>query len=278
MKDKKETLQEYIDKIVTPIFNKVLQEKEPNRMMVGTGNQKEYKFLWQPHNYRLYFLFDKTNFIPPTSKTIYKTRSFKLINYGKDYQFDNWENCKITIRKNQVEVINKSHNKQWRLISANSIPQIKEKIDQVVSNLNQQAKSALNSLIKRFGGCSDLKIIKIRGEHGIHGIDYLDKIPEDMIIHDTIFKKVYKGKVEFYDPVNIKNTISNLALKDMSPEIAGAINDLGSRFDILGNKIMDMMEMRLKVDKELAINIKTHNKVFKKLDNLLSQKDLRKWL
>ncbi len=39
-----------------------------------------------------------------------------------------------------------------------------------------------------------------------------------------------------------------------------------------------MMDNRRKVDDELLINIKTHNKVFKKLDNLLSQTDIRKWI
>ena len=148
----------------------------------------------------------------------------------------------------------------------------------MVDNLNKQGISALKSLIRRFGGISDCKIIKVRGEHGIHGIDYLDRIPEDMVIHDTIFKKVYKGKVEFYDPTNIKNFVSNMALKDIAPDVANAINGLSSMFDLVGKRIIDMMDNRMKVDNELAINIKLHNKVFKKLDRLLSQKDLRKWL
>ena len=128
------------------------------------------------------------------------------------------------------------------------------------------------------GGISDCKILKVRGEHGMHGIDYLDRIPEDMIIHDTIFKKVYKGKVEFYDPASIKNVVTNNAVKEFAPEIAASINDVGLKFDKFTNQLTPTIA-------DLNVNMKTHvsvlkgiDKSFKKFNKLLSQKDLRKWL
>jgi len=273
------SLKDYIDKLIIPIFDKVHRKSSNNPMMVGRVQKKEISFLWQPHNYRLYFYFNKTNFIPPTSKSIYKTRSkYELKNYGSEHHFYNWKDCKITIKKTMVEVINKSHNKQWRLITANSIPQIKKKIDQVVENLNKQGISALKSIIRRFGGISDCKIIKVRGEHGIHGIDYLDRIPEDMVIHDTIFKKVYKGKVEFYDPANIKNFVSNMALKDIAPEIAESIDNLGNQL-ILTIRSLDK-SIKLEIEnKKLHLEILNNiDKSFKRFNKLLSQTSLRKWL
>ncbi len=284
MKQEKEkhtkSLKDYIDKITNPIFNKVLSESNDNHMMEGRVQKKEIKFLWQPHNYRLYFNFDKTNFIPPIGKTIYKTHSFRyeLKNYDSEHHFYDWESCNITIKKRLVEVINKSHHKQWRLITANSIPQIKEKIDQVVSNLNKQGISALNNLIRRFGGISDLKIIKVRGEHGIHGIDYLDKIPEDMIIHDTIFKKVYKGKVEFYDPVSIKNYVSNMALKEVAPEIAASIDNLGNHLIPTIRSLDRSIQMEIH-NKKLHLGVlNSMDRTMKEIRDSLPKRGLLKWM
>ncbi len=298
MKDKKDgsnkSIKDYIEEITNPIFNKVLLESNNNPMMVGRVQKKEIKFLWQPHNYRLYFNFDKSTFIPPTSKTIYKTHSFRyeLKNYGSEHHFYDWESCKIAIKKNMVEVINKSHHKQWRLITANSIPQIKDKIDELVTQLNKQGTSALNSLIRRFGGISDLKIIKVRGEHGIHGIDYLDKIPEDMIIHDTIFKKVYNGKVEFYDPVNIKNTVSNFALKEFSPEISNSLDNLNNTqkeivthmdnlYKDVGAMITGMRPTLIQItnlNMEMTKLRKDVTRIQRHKSRPINNKDIRKWL
>ncbi len=282
MKKKKEvSLKECIEKITTPIFNKVLSENSNNPMRGGRVQKaKEIKWLWQPHNHRLYFNFNKKNYKPVTTLPIYKYPSFKFksLNYDSEHHYINFNNCRIIIRKNSVEVINKSYERQWVLCTAYSNTQIKEIIDKRVNRLNQEGINALKGLIRLCGGISDCKILKVRGEHGIHGIEYLDKIPDDMIIHDTIFKKVYKRKVEFYDPANIKNTVSNFALKEFAPEISNSINGLSSKFD----KFIDEF---LPIQKEFAVNIKTHTKVlkgidksFKKFNNLLSQKNLLKWL
>jgi len=259
------TLKDHIERVTTPIFNKVLQETNPNPMMVGTV--QEIKFLWQPHNYRLYFSFNKAAFKPPK----HQNKNYKPTNYGCEHQFV-VNNCKVTIKKNQAEVINNSHNKQWRLITSDSIPQIKGKIDEVVSNLNNQGIQALKQIIKRYGGISDFKIIKIRGEHGIHGIDYLDRIPEDMIIHDTIFKKVYKGKVEFYDPANIKNYVSNMALQEVAPDVAEAINKFGAMLTGNINLVSQLANLNLEITKLRKDVTKLQKKPIK------NNKDLRKWL
>jgi len=239
MKSKKEvynkTVKDYIDELVTPIFNKALQETNQNPTMVGRVQESNpIKFLWQPHNYRIYFNFTKKNFkVVTPSLYKYPAFSYKLANYGSEHHFNNFMSCRIIIKKNLVEVINKSHHKQWRLITANSIKEIDTKINEVVSKLNNQGINALKALIRLCGGISDYKILKVRGEHGIHGIDYLDRIPEEMIIHDTVFKKQYKKKPEFYEPVHIKNIVTNNAINDIAPDIADSINNLGNQLILL---------------------------------------------
>jgi len=278
--EKEKSLKEYVERLTTPIFNKVLQEAGINPSLVArVQNSKQIKFLWQPHNYRIYFNFNKKNFkVVTPSLYKYPAFSYQLTNHGSEHHFDNFMNCRIIIKKTMAEVINKSHNQQWRLITANSIPQIDKRINEVVSKLNNQGINALKGIIRLCGGISDCKILKVRGEHGIHGIDYLDRIPEEMIIHDTIFKKQYRKKPEFYEPVHIKNIVTNNAINDIAPDIADSINGLGSKFDRFIGEF-------LPIQKEFAVNIKTHisvlkgiDKSFKKFNKLLSQTDLRKWL
>jgi len=284
--EKEKSLKEYIDKLITPIFNKVLSESNDNPIMVGrVQGSKPIEFLWQPHNYRLYFNFNKKNFKPPLYKTPSKF-TYELKNYNSEHHFDNFYNCRIVIKKRLVEVINKSHEKQWRLIAAPNINEVDKRINQVIEKLNKQGIYALKQLIKRFGGYSDLKIIKIRGEHGIHGIDYLDKIPEDMIIHDTIFKKPYKKKVEFYEPAYIKNVVTNNAINDIAPDISSAIKGLESSMTTIANKfgstltgiipvLNQLTNMNIEVTKlrRDITKIQRHRKPKKSLD-----KDIRKWL
>lgn len=48
-KEREEALKKHIDKIVKPIFNRVLQEKKTNSM---TTTQPIYKIFFRPNNYR----------------------------------------------------------------------------------------------------------------------------------------------------------------------------------------------------------------------------------
>ena len=105
------SIKDYVNRITTPIFEKVLRESNDNPMMVGrVQNSKTIKWLWQPHNYRLYFNFNKKNFKVVTP-SLYKYPSFKyqLMNYGSEHHFNNFMNCRIIIRKNSSDVNNKDY-------------------------------------------------------------------------------------------------------------------------------------------------------------------------
>ena len=291
MKEKKEvykkSIKEYIEKITTPIFSKVLQETTLNPTLVGrVQNPSPIKFLWQPHNYRLYFNFTKKNFKVVTP-SIYKypAFSYKSTNYGSEHHFNNFMSCRIIIKKNMAEVINKSHHKQWRLITANSIKEIDTRIKEVISKLNNQGINALKGIIRLCGGISDCKILKVRGEHGIHGIDYLDRIPEEMIIHDTIFKKQYKKKPEFYDIVHIKNVVTNNAINDIAPDISNSLNNINNTINEIANKFGSTLTGMLPVLNQLTnMNIEVTklrrdvNKIKKVKKKPKINKDLRKWI
>jgi len=276
-------------------------------MMVGAVQEsKPIQWLWQPHNYRLYIDFNKETFNPPKPEnpTLKKLKvrlvgfKYSLKNYNSEHHFDNFYGCRIIIKKKITEITNKYHNKQWRLMTANNIDDIGNKIDEVVNKLDIQCINSLKKLIKLFGGNSEFKILnrKWKGEHGVKGIDFLDKIPEDMIIHDTLFKKVYKGKkVEYKSPVHVKNTLTNYAIKNIAPEI-------GNELTIIKEMVKGTLEINADTSKvlnqfankyvehstiydNLAVNIETHTKVlkgiekaFNKFNRRLSQRTLLKWL
>jgi len=294
MKKEKEmcnkSIKDYIDKVTTPIFEEALQEGLPNSM---TTTKKTFSYFWRPHNFRRKIsIKEKTNSISTRIKgTISKLPMELNINpHTKLISIKKFKpNITIQYGRNTLtaiycqDIIN-GEKRGW-LIERDTINEINARIDEIKQNIEKKLDNALKSFSRKF----DLSIpfkkpTWSRYEDFIKGEEYIDKIPRECIIHDTFFKKVYGKGIEFKkvaqeEPtVHLKNYIKNRAIEDIAPEIANSLNQLCLRFDNMGNRIIDMMNTRREVDTELAINIKTHNKVFEKLDKLLSQKDLRKWL
>jgi len=241
---------DYINRIITPIFDKVLKETNSNHRMVGSNPQiPKIIFLWQPHNYRLYFDFSKEKFNPkkPSNHTLQKFKSmvaifntaytYTSLNYDSEHKYEKFMFCTIRVKKTQVEVTNHYHLKQWRKITAESVDEVDQRIDEVMNNLKDQSIKALKYFIDLHGGKSNFKVLNERCEHGIHGDDYLDKIPEDLIIHDTYIKKVYKRKVELKTATTVKNYISARAVGKITPQIASEINKLNQKQEIFNTSI-----------------------------------------
>jgi hypothetical protein len=237
-----------------PIFSKVLQEHQLNHTMVGfSPSNPSITFLWQPHNHRLYFDFLKENFNPkkPSNHTFQKYKSmvgtlssvfnqaytYTSLNYGSEHKYEKFMFCTIRVKKNQVEVINHYHTRQWRRITAESVEEVDQRIDAVMESLKEHSIKALKYFIQLHGGKSNFNILNQRCEHGIHGDDYLDKIPSEMVINDTYIKKLYKEKVEFKATAAIKNYVSNRAVEKIYPEIALEINRLNQKQEIFEKSI-----------------------------------------
>ncbi len=275
---------DYMNRITTPIFNKVLQETKKNRTSVGSKKKISNIYsLYNPHNYRLYFDFEKTNFHPlRPSEPTYKIDGGRLgIRNNKEWVTkETIEGCNLIIKKNQVQVNNLIESKRWYLIEMGEISKRKQQVMEIHQKKINEAIKALNVFLRAYGGKSNLKLLRIWCEEKIMKDKPIDKLPINMFFKADNVKKDYnEPNIEFFgDPVGAANYFSNRGVEDISPKIAESLNQLALRFDTMGNRIIDMMNNRTKVDNELAINIKTHNKVFKKLDRLLSQKNLLKWL
>jgi len=130
--------------------------------------------------------------------------------------------------------------KYWFRIERHSIDEINVAIEQKKVEIMNRIDSALSMFCEEFDlGFRFEKPFWVRSETAIHGDDYIDRIPRDLIVHDTIFKKVYKDDLEFKSGLNdepivcLKNYISNRAVESIAPDIARAIVDNGSRIDKL---------------------------------------------
>jgi len=110
-------------------------------------------------------------------------------------------------------------------------------INAVIEAKKEEIKDKIDNAMLMF--CEEFKLnfrfekpIWLRSETAIHGDDYIDRIPRDLIIHDTIFKKVYKDDLEFKsgkgeEPVvHLKNYITNRAIEKIAPEIARELSSL----------------------------------------------------
>ncbi len=251
--EKQDKLKEHIKKITDPIF-RVPKEHTTNPMR---GSKHKIIRLIQPHNFRRYFTFSKTTYNP--------TIPYSEKNYKSEHHYTNFYGCKIIIRKKSVEIINLWHQKQWRLLEVQSIKEVNDRINEMKQEMEDTTIKALRKFISVNGGESDFKpIIKRKSEIGIHGDDYIDKIPPEMVIHDTYFKKVYKEKVEFLGEESVKSYIQNRAIEDLSPEIAQSITTLGK----------DLVPILTRVNESLLLEIKNkklHQGVLKSMDKTMKQ-------
>lgn len=257
MKKDNEELKKHIFKRVRPIFEKVLNEKISSTMSVVPT----IIFFWQPNNYRLKIPFYDNRTLP------LKRRNFK---FPMELKYSNY-NSKVTTRINGITIMKDKNSitaiyslkelgkKVWYKVECNSIRDIEIRINERVLDIENKCMDALRVFVENFGGRGYFDEKEwIRHEDAIHGEDFIDKIPQDLIIHDTYFKKVYSDHPEFKSPIYLKNYVSNRAVEELAPEIAKEISDLKKVFTKLDESI------------NLEIyNKKLHLKVLRSMDKTL---------
>lgn len=280
----KKPYEKHIRDLVLPIFNRSLQEKKGNTMIGVTP----IIFFWRPNNYRLQFNYNTKTFKRDTTLK----SGVQISNYGTKYTLKDFHETTIMLdtpkkkKQAKITVIYKPKQRFYYEVKCSSLNTIDKRINEKVRNIENKLIYALNSFIMRFGGVADLDTRKwVRFEDDIHGEDFIDKIPRDQIINDTYFKKVYQKGIEFKNPAYIKSYISNRTVEEIAPEIAEAINGLGSLFSQFSERVTPAIEnlavnmgTHVKVMKNIDKGIKAFNKTVKKLDTRLSQKKLGEWL
>jgi len=294
MKNKKRSdTEEQVRRIVKPIFDKVLQETDSNSM---TTPKKPVSIIWRPNNYRRQIevklkdnsTIKKIKSAIPQANINDHTRLISIKNYTPNITIQYGKNTLTAIYSQNV--INGT--KETFLIEAYSIDDIEKRLNQKKEEIKGKIDDTLNIFSKQFGIKLPLrKPVWSRYEDFVKGEDYIDKIPKDVIIHDTYFKKVYGKGIEFIkkgdeEPItHLKNYIKTRAVEDITPHIAESINALGTRFDMFFEKVLPPIQ-------EYAVHMRSHAKfmqqnagmmvevkgILRKLNNKLSQTRLTGWI
>ena len=256
-KQNDDILKKHISDIVRHIFEKVASETPSNHTMVGKPQKINKKTitpsLYNPHNYRLYFNFTKEQYKP--KEGMVGVWLGKIINYGSTFTSIG-EGIRVTIRKTQVEVINKLTEEQWFLINR---ARAKEEIYAICNKIDDKCISSLKKFIEVYGGNSDFVILKrecrglfnnlnTKSDNKVMQEPFIDKLPLDMTFETDIVKKVYKKpNVEFKEPIYAAKYLENSALNEFSPEISNAINQLDTRLTPVLAELTRQIELHLKV-------------------------------
>jgi hypothetical protein len=216
-------------------FGKTPSEKLFNHTMVGhTSKTRVTPSLYNPHNYRLYFKFTKDNFKP--SLTIPRVWFCKFKNYGKEFTALGY-GVRITIKKNQAEVINKLSDQEWFYINR---VRAKEEITAILNQIDKKCTMALGKFIDAFGGSSDYIILKREGrpdlnlftesDNKVMQEPFIDTLPYKLTFETPIVKKPYKKRnVEFKKAIYAAQHLENSALNEFAPQIVEAIRSLESK-------------------------------------------------
>ena len=294
MEDK---IKEYVAKVCKPIFDKVLNETPSNSMTIAPVS---LKFLWRPNNYRR-----KINVKTKDNSTIKKIQSaiestYKLQYYehNKLLFVYNFNGITLMYGKNTLTGIwSQDKPKTTYLVESDCFEGLEELIDKRREKIRERIDSALEEFSKQFNiKLMFEKPMWDRYEDWIKGDEFIDSIPEETIVHDTVFKKVYPKGIEFKqssdkeDPtIFLKNYIKNRAIEKISPEIA---NELAITREMVkgtleinqstANLLNKYIQTTVPIMQDFSTNIKIHNKVlkdinksFEKFNRLLSEKQKR---
>jgi len=225
---KQRDAQDYVNSRIMPIFAKALKETSKNPMTVGSAVDPTIKYcLYQPHNYRLYFDFDRTKFLDknPTKKAtkpIFPVEH-KIINQT-EHTFNTILGCRITVKKTCIEIINKVDLKRWYKIPFEE-RKIKIAFKEVINKKDEECRLALKKFMEFYGGESKFKIINRRSEDKIMNEDKIDLVPIKQHWHNEVVKKVYDEKnVEFSNPAFASNYLRTRAVEDKAETIMEVLN------------------------------------------------------
>lgn len=161
--------------------------------------------------------------------------------------------------------------KYWYRIERDSVSEV----DRVIEAKKEELKCFLDSKIKDFASKNGLELsgefFWVRAESGIKGDSFLDSLPEELIVHDSTFRKVYKDEVEFIsgkgvDPVaGLKNFVNNRALEAFSPAIVEQLNLINYRLSAHEERALKpltaQIELHLDVMRKMNVNLTAQNEV-----------------
>lgn len=287
-----------IDKDLDNIFSKVAKEGKSNRVLVGSEQKQELQTqTLKIQNFRRYFLFDKSNFNPkkPNSTNpnqplisygddetfLYPKFSWdyesKLINHDKELYYSGFLACSIRIHKTKIEIRNlipsMCLDEGKIVVRGWTHEEIQSRIRKIRRELEQHCIRALNAFIAIHGGKTDFNPSvtpkEYEGEINVIGGTFLESIKRDRFYINEVGKKVYnEPKFEHEKFSTAINHMSNIALSDFTPEIAGELQNINSRIETFEQKMDRIADANVKTAENvnyLAVNLNTHIPYLQKL-------------
>ena len=185
----------------------------------------------------------------------------KLKNYKKEFTALG-EGVRITVKKHQVEVINKLTEQEWFAINKSKA---KEDIKNILFKIDRKCMESLRKFIEVYGGSCDFNIIgrehrpdlilNTKFDNKVMNEPYIDKIPLNATFETSIVKKVYKEpNVEFKEPIYAARYLENSALNEFAPEIASSMRHIGDLMTVFEeralNPLTEQIKLHLKVQKQ----------------------------
>jgi len=262
------------------LLEKAAKEQPINQQMGGKPKVKH--LYYKPHNLRLYFDFDrktltlsskKSSYIKPIAK--FKNHSqggmveHRIIN-STEIIIDNFFGFSLRVKKTQIEMILKSK-KVYRQPITTKTSATMEKLRQDVI---MDAQSVLRTFMRKYGGNSELTLLKQHSEEKFWDEEAINKIPKRYKWHTPNTKKVYNQKnVEFKGIAAAANYMENRAIESIAPDIKSEFDEMKQMQLSTASMVHDLAKLQtnqaqttLPILKDLTLNIKIHNRALKGLD------------
>lgn len=269
---KESDVKRYVRRITKPIFDKVLQETDKGCM---TPPPHYLKVLWRPNNYRRRMRIIRPKLLLHEIRR--RTLPFHMEScnnhiFIKDFMGVTLQVGRYTITGIYSQKV-KNGVKETYLIEGKTIKEVEDKL----FSRKDLIKGLIDKAMRSF--CRSFKIVTgiikwSRYEDWVKGEEFIDKLPRDMIIHDTVFKKVYGEGVEFKkvgdeEPVtHVKNYIKNRAVEDASKLAFEQLQNIKESYE----KIMDLLERQAECSLNTAQSLEL---VVKYLEPKGFKKDLK---
>lgn len=222
-------------------------------------------FFWRPNNYRLVVNYNGH-------------LSGRHGTYSKANGLTYWRHGAVTLQVSKrliTGIWSQGRSRKTWKIHYDSVNALEDDLNAVKSKIRLQIVES----IMAFAKLESLSLIGdfrwSRHEDWIKGEDYIDKIPQDLIIHDTVFKKVYGEGVEFIGSTSeptgeVKQYIKNRVVESFAPAINETMQEVAKSFRLVAdealNPLTHQIKLHLKVQRETLKNLKKMSKSLDKFN------------
>lgn len=220
-------------------MNKAQKTQFSKRRHLGVYDTPPYfinKIFFRPNNYRRKTQIrgmgkKNPNHTPPYLYKLKKKYGVQPHPQNKNI-YVKFDNITVVVSRNWItSIYEQPKERGYKLIYefTGSHKEIKEKVEQKQKEIKGEIDKRLLEVSRGMGLNINPKSIEwVRHEDFIKGEDFIDKIPEDIVIHDTAFKKVYKKGIEFIgkEPTGLKQYLKNKSVEDDAEKIIKEIQEV----------------------------------------------------